>query len=200
MNMEYFIATNATDKKIIGKAGYPQCKGVPSSMGLTFKWLERPNSMTNLTNAEFPDFEPELIFELEEKAVLTDVVSPCNISAKGFLINSKVKNVFSQFNLMEHRYYPATLIVKGERHEYFWTHFKELEEYYLSKINFSKSAFYIGNLARRKEADLEIASVEDYYRIKNNIGFKTINFERVALQKVNEQLFFINQMHNGFNP
>lgn len=48
--MEYLIATNETDPKIIGKPGYPQCKGVPTGMGLTFKWLEGPNSMTKLSN------------------------------------------------------------------------------------------------------------------------------------------------------
>lgn len=114
MEMKYFLVANSTNNQIIGKK-YPQCKGMPSKMGLTFKWFEQPNSMTKLTNDEFPNFEPELIFELEEKALLTDVVSPSNILAKGLLVNERVKNIFSHFKLMEHRYYPATLIVEGKK-------------------------------------------------------------------------------------
>jgi hypothetical protein len=142
--MEYYILSNATEEKIIGKK-YPQCKGMPSGLGLTSKWFEQPNSMTKLTNDEFPNFEPELIFELEEKAILTDVVSPSNISAKGMLVNEKVKNILSNFTLMEHKYYPATLIHKEQKLNYYWLHFvkKDLIGLDLDKSIFYKSMFGI---------------------------------------------------------
>lgn len=199
--MDYYLLSNSTDEKIVGKQ-YPQCKGMPTGMGLTSKWFEQPNSMTKLTNDEFPNFEPELIFELDEKAKLTDVVTPSNISAKGLLVNDKLKNIFDSFNLMEHKYYPATLIVNGEKRNYYWLHFKESNDVFLNYIDFDKSSFYIGNLARWKEATIEINSIDDYYQSKKNLGFKTINFEQLFFKENFKQnpieLFYINNLHNDF--
>lgn len=199
--MEYYLMSNDTDEKIVGEE-YPQCKGIPSKMGLTYKWFDQPNSMTKLTNDDFPDFEPKLIFELEEKAILTDVVSPSNISAKGFLINQKVKDASVQFNLMEHKYYPATLIVQNDKLQYYWVHFKGNEDYFLNNIDFKKSVFYIGNLARWKEADIALNSIEEYKEARKNIGFKTINFEKLHLsnsfKKNPKDLFYIDSLLNDF--
>ena len=198
--MKYFLLANSSDEKIIGKK-YPQCKGLPSKLGLTYEWFEQPNSMTKLSNSKFPYLEPELIFELEEKAILTDVVRPSNIMAKGFLVNEKVKELFGQFNLIEHRYYLATVFAKGVEHQYYWLHFKDNEEY-LHYADFSKSTFYLGNLARWKEENIEINSVKEFLQIKNNIGFKTINFDRLFLHssfsKEPKDLFFINSLHKDY--
>ena len=99
---------------------------------------------------------------------------------------------------MEHKYYQATLIVKGDKLPYYWLHFKKQDDYFFNKIDFEKSSFYVGNLARWKQSELNIASTEDYYRIRKSIGFKTINFESVSISKVEEDLFYIDQMHNDF--
>lgn len=199
--MKYYSISNETNEKIIGKK-YPQCKGMPSNMGLTFKWFEQPNSMTKLTNDDFPDFEPELIFELEEKAILTDVVSPSNISAKGFLINQKVKDIFSHFNLMEHRYYPSTLIVKGNKLPYYWLHFKDSEEKYLSGVDYSESHFSVTNLAYIKIEDIQILSRDDFWNKKMNLPMKHIRVENLALtDKLKNQdldLFYIPYIHSHF--
>jgi hypothetical protein len=199
--MEYFLLGNTTDEKIVGKQ-YPQCKGMPSGLGLTSKWFEQANSMTNLNNNEFPNFEPELIFELDEKAKLTDVVTPSNISAKGLLVNDKLKNILDSFNLIEHRYYPAILIVNGEKRHYYWLHFKESNDVFLNYIDFEKSSFYIGNLARWKEATIDINTIDEYYQIKKSIGFKTINFEQLYFKENFKQnpieLFYIDNLHNDF--
>jgi hypothetical protein len=194
--MQYYLLSNATDEKIIGKK-HPQCKGIPSHIG-NFQWFDEPNSMTKLTSDEFPGFDPELIFELEEEAILTDVVSPSNISAKGFLVNQKVKDILSSFNLMEHRYYPATLIYRSQDLPYFWLHFKENKKYFIDNINFEKTKFHLGNLARWKEGDLEISSTDDYYKKEGSIGFKTINIEYLSLYEIKEELFYFNNLHEGF--
>jgi len=199
--MEYYILSNSTDEKIIGKK-YPQCKGIPSDMGLTSKWFEQPNSMTKLTNDEFPDFEPELIFELEEKAILTDVVSPSNISAKGFLVNEKVKSILSDFTLMEHKYYPAILIFKGSKLPYYWLHFKENENTFLGGIDFPDSIFKITNLAFMKIDDVKILSYDDFWNKKMALPMKHIRAEKIVLEsKLYEKkidLFYISYITSCF--
>ena len=55
-----------------------------------------PNSRIRLEWDKFPDFVPDLRFELHKKSKLTDVVSESNISARGFLINEKVKEIFDE--------------------------------------------------------------------------------------------------------
>lgn len=200
-SMDYYFILNSTDEKIIGRE-FPQCKGMPSGMGLNHKWFEQPNSMTKLTNDVFPDFEPELIFELEEKAILTDIVSPSNISAKGFLINQKVKNILSHFNLMEHRYYPATLIVRGEKFNYYWLHFKENDEEYLSGINYNESSFVITNLALAKIDDIQIDSRDDFWIKKKKLPMKHIRAEKIKLideiKRKHLDLFYIPYLHSHF--
>src|SRR5690606_25582916 len=165
--------SNSGDEKTIGKK-YPQCKGMPSGMGLTQNWFESPNSMTKLTNLDFPNFDPELIFELEDAAILTDVVSPSNISAKGFLINEKVKKLFEGFKLIEHKYYPAVLIVRRNRLQYYWLHFKANEDYFLRKIDYKQSKFHISNLAYKRIDDLKIFSYQEYLERRKSLSMKYI--------------------------
>lgn len=199
--MEYYFLSNSADKDIIGSK-YPQCKGLPNGDKYNYKWFEQPNSMTNLTNDEFPNFELDLIFELDRGAKLTDVISPSNISAKGFLINEKVKNIFDQFNIMEHQYYPATLIYKEKKLNYFWLHFKEIEEEYLGNVDFINSKFYISNLSFTKIDDIEISSYVDFWNKKMNLSMKHIRAERIKLNsnfrnKCND-LFFISYVVSNY--
>ncbi len=198
---EYYIASNSTDEKIIGKK-YPQCKGLPSGMGLTFDWFDRPNSMTNLNNDEFPNFEPELFFELEEKAILTDIISPSNVSAKGFLVNQKVKDILSEFNLMEHKYYPATLIVKGDKLKYYWLHFYDNEEKYLNGIDYKLSNFFISDLTFRKTDDIIIVSRDDFWKKKMSLPMKHIRVNKLkftqGIQNENLDLFYVTYIHSDY--
>ena len=198
--MKYYLLSKSTDEKIIGR--YPQCKGLPSGMGLTYEWFEQPNSMTKLRNDDFPEFDPELIFELEKKAILSDVVIPSNIIAKGFLVNEKVKDLFSQFKLMEHKYYPANLFFKGVEYQYYWLHFKDCEEKYLGNIDYQNSSFFVSNLALMKEKDISIISRDDFWDKKMNLPMKHIRATKLKLSEglLNEglDLFYIPYVHSDF--
>ena len=169
--MIYFKVSLATDENAIGKAGFPQCKGIPSNMGLTKEWFDRPQSFTHLTNQKFPSFEPDFLFELEDKAYLTDVVSPSNISAQGYLVNEKAKELFSQFNIMEHKIYPAILIADGFKLNYFWIHFKENHDYFMENIDYNKSTFHIRNMAFMKIEDVSINSYQEYLEKAKELPF-----------------------------
>lgn len=159
--MEYFLISNSTDKKEVGR--YIQTKGLPD--GYTSKWFDAPNSMTKLTNDNFPKQDPDLIFELEPKTKLTDIVSASNISARGLLMNEKTKNIFEQFNLPEYKFYPATLIVKSNKLQYYWLHIINNS---LNDIDYQKTEFYESNSIRIKIKELSINSKEGFFENKNN--------------------------------
>lgn len=199
--MRYFELSHATDKKIIGKE-YPQCLGIPNEKLDIDGWLNKPNSFSNLNNKDFPDFEPEFLFELEEKSKLTDVVSPSNISAIGFLVNQKVIDILSNFKLMEYRVYPATLVVNKKRLNYFWLHFKENREFFISNIDYKNTTFYIRNMAFKKIEDIDINSYQEYLNINQSLAFgKDISVNNLIFNEVlnNEKydLFFINSIFLG---
>ena len=100
--MKYYSLSYSTDEKEVGKV-WPQCKAIPE--GYDHKWLDLPNSMTKLTNDAFPNENPDLVFELDKKAKLTDIISPSNIYAVGLLVNEKAKLILEGFNLITHIFF-----------------------------------------------------------------------------------------------
>jgi hypothetical protein len=110
--MEYYILDNATTRKKVGY--FIQTEGLVNGYNANAQ-----NSMTKVKAEEFPDFIPDLRFNLGDKAKLTDIVSAGNIMTRGFLVNEKVKKIFESCKLPAHRYYDATLNVKGTIHKYY---------------------------------------------------------------------------------
>jgi hypothetical protein len=131
--MEWYVLKVSTGDDI-GKK-YPQTDGM--RIGYDFN---KPNSIWNLHTGEFPDFEPDLdYFVLSSSAKLTDVISTGLITATGFIVSDKVKNIFNQFNLPAHKYYPTSILHKKVLHNnYFWLHFGEDN---INLIDFKKSSF-----------------------------------------------------------
>jgi hypothetical protein len=185
--MKYFKVTNATDEKVVGKAKFPQCEAIGST--------------DDLTNEELPDKAPNLIFKLKDKACLTDVVSQARITARGFLVNEKVKNLLSDFNLMEHKFYPAKLIAKGEESLYHWLHFTD-EEKYLQYIDYQNSTFHKSNLAFMKIDSIYVSSYQDFWDKKMNLPMKHIRAEKITLlpelRKQGLDLFYIPYIHSDY--
>ncbi len=182
--MKYFILSNATDEKEIGKI-YPQCKGVPK--GYTFDWYDESNSMTKLTNDEFPKEKPALVFELDKKAKLTDAISPNNISARGFLVSEKVKNLLNDFNIQEYKIYPATLFANKQMLNYYWFH--PIKNDFVG-IDFKNSEFIETNLMRHKVKNVNVDSIEDYNKCRQNKQkkFNLIIAEKLVLKQEYKQL------------
>ena len=181
--MKYFFISNSGDENIIGKVA-PQCKGIPSVIKNGYKWFDQPNSMTLLNNESFPNFKPDLIFELDENALLTDIVSPSNITAKGFLINEKTKDVIIKFNLNNYQLYPATLIVKKSMLKYYWLHFKTEHDFLLRNIDYQKSQFHICDLTYTKSNEVEIKSYEDYLIKRKNLFLQYISASKIIVNEL----------------
>ena len=150
--MEFYNLNNATARKKVGR--YMQTKGYVDGYDQYAQ-----NSMTELDSEKIPSVIPDLRFDLEKTAKLTDVVSASNISARGFLINEKVKNIFESCKLSEHRYYDATINVNGEIHKYYWLHliFNDL-----SLIDFPNSSFYLSSFFDN-QGNVPVQSVDDYF-------------------------------------
>jgi Immunity protein family (Imm11) len=148
---EYCLLANSVDRKEIGC--FYQTAGLPD--GYTVRFYDRPNSMTKLNNDEIPKDNPELIWQMEPKAKLTDVVSAGNISAKGLLCNDRVREILESHKLCEHKFYPATLIHEGKELNYHWFHPIEQD---IDIIDFEKSKFALTDYFRDFMNDIEINS------------------------------------------
>ncbi len=174
--MKYFSITYSTNEKEVGKI-WPQCIGIAD--GYTKEWLEQPNSMTKLNNDEFPNLQPDLVFDLDKKAKLSDVISPSMISATGLLINDKVKSILENFNLIEHVYYPAIVRNKGISYDYYWLHLVKSDLY---GVDFKQSEFEITNLINMPEANVKINSWEHYLERLKTLSFKNIRAKKLVIE------------------
>lgn len=95
--------------------------------------------MTKLNNREFPDFKPELLFELEKNAKLTDAINPSNISANGLIVNHKLRQIFEGSIMKSHNFYEARVIYKSVSYDYFWLHFVKSD---FQGLDLNRSIFY----------------------------------------------------------
>jgi hypothetical protein len=135
------------------------------------------NSVHALSKAHksFPDFIPDLnYFILHNKAKLSDVLSTAMIH-RGFLISKKLKNIFEQFTIAEHRFYPATVAYKKQFYEYYWMHIIcDMTD----EIDYPKSTFFVYYNYAHNLGNIEIDSKEDLinkeFNLKANNPEKTI--------------------------
>lgn len=136
MDSNLFVIKNSTDNSKIGKA-YPQVDG----MGNDYNF-KKPNSVNKIANYRQLDFLPDLdFFKISNSAKLTDFISTGLIYASGFLVSEKVKQIFDQYVISKHTYYPARLKYKMHFYEnYFWLHFIENDN---EIIEFANSSFVL---------------------------------------------------------
>ena len=190
--MKYFLLKNATMRKEIGC--FPQCEGVPD--GYNFGMYDKSNSITNLNNDTFPDFDPEIIVQLDRKAKLTDVVSHTNFHCRGLFVNEKVKSILEQFNLPEHKFFEGILIYQDKKIPYYWFHLVKKD---LQGINFAQSEFRTGFSPNNLDDEiLQINTLEDFNNIIENnpkfVGGAKIILEE-EYQKFNLDLIYFPFIH-----
>lgn len=191
--MQYYLISISTDLKEIGR--YFQTKGLPT--GYTSKWYDEPNSMTNLVYNSLPDFIPDLKWELEDKAKLTDIVSAGNITADGFLMNEKAKNIFQRFNIIEHRFHDAILIVKGQVLRYY---FLQIVNKDFEIIDFKHSSFCVANIIGEKAFDIDISSSDDLFSKQSQLELGlAVKAKKLRLKENMEpDLFLFPFIHSDF--
>jgi hypothetical protein len=141
--MRYYLLQKAITRKEIGKHSLQteEVKDIDfiPDIPRIDQLHNLPNHHIHLTNDEFPKFEPRIKFRLKEGAKLTDSLNYPNMRAKGLLVSPKLKFILQQFNLMEHKFYPAQIYVENIQIEYFWFH--QIAKPFQG-INFIKSEIY----------------------------------------------------------
>ena len=126
--MKYYRLDNSVNTKEIGR----------HFLQATFADKKTLDSGCSLVRDEFPNFKPDLRFDLEKGSKLTDVINSC-VEVPGFTINERVKNIFEQCKLPEHRYYEAKVKdLKGVIHPYYCLHILPND---YSMIDFDKTIF-----------------------------------------------------------
>ena len=184
MATEYYILKPAVDTPETGNA-YP---AADSYDDYDFNAL---NSVHKLNFREFPDFEPDIRFKLAKGAKLTDMLSQAAISAHGFLINEKLKDTFEQFNIVPHKYFPATIEDhQGNFHNYFWVQL--VWENAKDFINWEESEFYKKRLSKNL-GSVSIKQEEDILNEREKCDVATlINFSKVSFKNHEYDAFLIN--------
>lgn len=136
-----------------------------------------------LDNNSYPESNDlNLNFRLEEKTKKTNFLSNSSISALGFVIDEKVKNLLSSMDLTEHRLYNTpVLIEEKEDNSFSWLHFKEDQNSILNNVDWNKSTFIKKNILL-EEKNIRISSAEEFLRLSSEDHM--ISYEP-------EKLFFI---------
>lgn len=153
--MGYYEAGLDVEKKIIGK--YPQIPGLIDGYDKTSY-----NSMTNIKSNEFPDFIPDLRYEIQKNSKITDNLDIANTDTMGFLISKKLSDIFSKFNVTNYRIYDAQVLHKGKWYPYFLLHILPLEDF--SDIDFDNSIFFKEQIVPRKRINEVKFHDEDSFR------------------------------------
>lgn len=151
----YYIIETEIDRKIMGNC-YPQ-----------IDVIEPSDVADSLSSWVYPADNTSFIITMHKKAKHTDFLNNLQISgASGFFISQKVKDIFDQFKLMQHKYYPTK--VNGWDMPYYWLHCSEPKLTHL--IDYSESVFYKTRFNSRVE-DISISSYSEYEALKKIFGF-----------------------------
>jgi len=147
----YYEIKNRTDSEV-GNV-YPQISFLNDSIHDVHKF----NSNFN------PDKIGELKADLNNRSILTDILSEVAFSSTGFVLNAKVKNIFSNYNLINHTYYPIFLTKDTKIFNYYRLHI--FNEDFNDNINYSESKFNVTHYGF-KEDTMNLQSIDDYINFK----------------------------------
>lgn len=175
--MVYYIANLTVDKKIIGK--YPQIPCVIDGYDETL-----PNSMTKIKRNEFPDFIPDLRYEVQKNSKITDNLDMAYTDTMGFLVSQKLLDILLKFNIISHRIYEAHVLHKGKWYPYFLLHILPLEDF--SGIDFDNSIFFKEQIVPRKRIyEVKFHDEDSFKALRDNFQDKDhwIKADKITLTK-----------------
>lgn len=142
-----------------------------------------PRSVHKFKFDRFPDFVPDIRYQLSRTAKVCDVLSQASISACGLLVSPGFKELLTEHQLADHQFFAATVKKDEAEMPYFWLHVLSGDP---SIVDFPRSQF-IQKRTSRKEADLRFSNLEEYLQKKEEIGFlSSIRNELLVLKEVPE--------------
>ena len=114
-----------------------------------------------------PSFEPNLdAFILHKQAKPTDFLSN-SLTSVGYLVSEKAKTLLSQFNLPEHKFYPASVLHKNEPLKgYYWL---QIINDFRKFVDYGKSHFFIYQNFSKNAGSIKIQSEQDYLEKNSSI-------------------------------
>jgi hypothetical protein len=159
------------------------------------KMIPRPdyhddNGIYALSRVALPENEINLKYLiLEKNAKPSDVLSCEMLRLRGFLMNERFRDTLENFNLPDHRFYPAFVKdVASKAYSYYWL--QMVIDYTRKYIDFKKSDFEITStsIIKKESMPVEINSNEEYIETKSKLPEKQrIRLSKVVLNKVFEQ-------------
>ncbi|MEO8239270.1 MAG: hypothetical protein ABI793_12065 [Flavobacterium sp.] len=168
--MKYYSLTSTEDLDIIGE--YPQVSTTNDSL------FGSPFSTIKVNYGDIPDEIPFLELEFEENAKITDLLGTYN-PYFGLIIDEKLKDIFSNTNLPNHRFYPVNVFFKNIPLPYYWFNFYDNIFPYLDMEN---SKFSVEE--NRQKLEYKFKS-ENFFKEKNIECIedfnKTLRIEKIYL-------------------
>lgn len=164
--MNFFLLNNANEIEITGKV-YPQISSYENWCKDNYNYLT-----SELGPDKLPDKDIILDYlNLDDKAILTDFLSVYN-PIWGFILSDKVKKVFKEIILPEHKY--SKVIIqqnKIKKNNYCWLQMVSKNS---DKIMFSKSSFRLMKGLLPVTVDIRtFASVNEIFQFeKDNFRIK----------------------------
>jgi hypothetical protein len=157
------------------------------------------NEIYAFQRSDFPEIIQIKNLVLDQTCEIRDILGTAMLDLNGVLLNEKSKNIFQDFVLPVHRFYPAFLKYKKEIYNYFLLQTGR-ERDIIDYLNYKKSLFYLKkDIIDIEKEPIEINSIKDIKDFKKNLGVgQTIKIKTAFLKKeflnLNIDLFKIGRL------
>lgn len=137
----------------------------------------------------FPQDEPLLSAKLTKKAKLTDTVSQASIMGHGLLVNEKVRAIFENLNIINHKYYECPVSYNRTIYQYYWLALAQPD--LVNLVDYQNSSFYLKK-GLTNMGEITINSFEDYEHLKPTLDVTTIvQISKLVIKENQYDLFVI---------
>lgn len=179
MDNNFFILKLSGDSKVIGP-NYPQVITTDEPHNISIKKIYSARNV-------LPDLDiklPNLI--LRSKAKVTDFISTSFQTMHGFFISERVKNIVNRFQHTELSFFPCELLTAKDSLPYYWMHLTSNVSAGSSipaLLDYPNTYFFVGDAIQREIRKIQIHSLDDYLKTKEEIMRKSDNEELVWIKE-----------------
>lgn len=138
------------------------------------------DSVHNISFNTFPDFNPDLRFNLSWNAKSSSILSQAAIASFGFITSKELIDLFQKFSLPEYKTFKTTINHEGNPiSNYYWLQFLDTTSKDL--LNWHRSKFIIKKFSKNL-GPITLNSYDDYIQKSIDLGsLKKIKIESLVL-------------------